>query len=390
MNRLKQCILAGLVSCFLAVPCLSLADDVTLAKGDGQGALALQTYGESELLQAVRAKDYEKALQIVNGQIAEHPDDADAYDRRSTIYSLLGRNDEALADCDKAISLEPGTAFHYFNRGAIYEQRKEYPLAVNDYTKALALSQKGDPLQGLMYFNRARAYTAIESYDKALDDVKQGEKLAPAFPQNYILESLIYDKKGDKKMADLSRRIGVMYEFMHRGDYFLAGSVAEEAGLYDQALALLNEAVKRHPDDSRVYSERGLVYAQTGQDELAIADLTKALALKETAMDYNNRGECYRHLKRFDLAKKDYDQSVRLTTDDSDKLAVYDSLGQLAMDQGDYPRAVQYLTQALAVKPYEDGYKLRSQVWRKLGDTKKADQDEAAAQEMEQRQLLGS
>ncbi|WP_303149939.1 tetratricopeptide repeat protein [uncultured Megasphaera sp.] len=362
MNRLKQCILAGLVSCFLAVPCLSLADDVTLAKGDGQGALALQTYGESELLQAVRAKDYEKALQIVNGQIAEHPDDADAYDRRSTIYSLLGRNDEALADCDKAISLEPGTAFHYFNRGAIYEQRKEYPLAVNDYTKALALSQKGDPLQGLMYFNRARAYTAIESYDKALDDVKQGEKLAPAFPQNYILESLIYDKKGDKKMADLSRRIGVMYEFMHRGDYFLAGSVAEEAGLYDQ----------------------------TGQDELAIADLTKALALKETAMDYNNRGECYRHLKRFDLAKKDYDQSVRLATDDSDKLAVYDSLGQLAMDQGDYPRAAQYLTQALAVKPYEDGYKLRSQVWRKLGDTKKADQDEAAAQEMEQRQLLGS
>ena len=48
-----------------------------------------------------------------------------------------------------------------------------------------------------MYFNRARAYTAIESYDKALDDVKQGEKLAPAFPQNYILESLIYDNKGD-------------------------------------------------------------------------------------------------------------------------------------------------------------------------------------------------
>lgn len=68
MNRLKQCLLAGLISCFLAVPCLSLADDVTLVKGDGQGAIALQTHGESELLQAVRAKDYEKALQIVNGQ----------------------------------------------------------------------------------------------------------------------------------------------------------------------------------------------------------------------------------------------------------------------------------------------------------------------------------
>jgi len=127
-----------------------------------------------------------------------------------------------------------------------------------------------------------------------------------------------------------------------------------------------------------------------GQDELAIADLTRALALKETAMDYNNRGECYRHLKQFDLAKRDYDQSIRLATDDDDKLAVYDSLGQLAIDQGDYRRAAQYLSQALAIKPYEDGYRLRSQVWRKLGDTKRADQDEAAAQEIEQRELLGS
>ena len=390
MRRWKECILAGLISCFLAVPCLSLANDEKIPEGAGGGAIALQTDGKSDLLQAVRAKDYDKALQIVNGQIEAHPGDADAYDRRSAIYALLGRYDQALADCDKAISLEPGAAFHYFNRGAIYEQRKEYQLAVNDYTKALSLSQNGDHLQGLMYFNRARAYTAIEAYDKALADLKQGEKLAPAFPQNYFLESLVYEKKGDKKLADRSRHVGVMYELMHRGDYFLAGSVAEEAGFYDQSLALLQEAVKRHPDDSRVYSERGLVYAKMGQDELAIADLTRALALKETAMDYNNRGECYRHLKQFDLAKRDYDQSIRLATDDDDKLAVYDSLGQLAIDQGDYRRAAQYLSQALAIKPYEDGYRLRSQVWRKLGDTKRADQDEAAAQEIEQRELLGS
>ena len=390
MRRWKECILAGLISCFLAVPCLSLANDEKIPEGAGGGAIALQTDGKSDLLQAVRAKDYDKALQIVNGQIEAHPGDADAYDRRSAIYALLGRYDQALADCDKAISLEPGAAFHYFNRGAIYEQRKEYQLAVNDYTKALSLSQNGDHLQGLMYFNRARAYTAIEAYDKALADLKQGEKLAPAFPHNYFLASLVYEKKGDKKLADRSRHVGVMYELMHRGDYFLAGSVAEEAGFYDQSLALLQEAVKRHPDDSRVYSERGLVYAKMGQDELAIADLTRALTLKETAMDYNNRGECYRHLKQFDLAKRDYDQSIRLATDDDDKLAVYDSLGQLAIDQGDYRRAAQYLSQALAIKPYEDGYRLRSQVWRKLGDTKRADQDEAAAQEIEQRELLGS
>ena len=102
--------LSRLISCFLAVPCLSLANDEKIPEGAGGGAIALQTDGKSDLLQAVRAKDYDKALQIVNGQIEAHPGDADAYDRRSAIYALLGRYDQALADCDKAISLEPGAA----------------------------------------------------------------------------------------------------------------------------------------------------------------------------------------------------------------------------------------------------------------------------------------
>ena len=59
------------------------------------------------------------------------------------------------------------------------------------------------------------------------------------------------------------------------------------------------------------------------------------------------------------------------------------------MDQGDYRTAANYVTKALEVEPYEDGYRLRAKIWRHLGELKKADQDEAAAQEIEQRQLLG-
>ena len=388
MNRLKQCLFAGLASCLLALPCVSLAEGSTQPPA-ADVTMTIKASGESELLQAVQAKDYEKALQIVNAQIEKNPNNANAYDHRSTVYWFLGRSDEALADCDKAISLEPDKAFHYLNRGSIYEQRKEYQMAVNVYTKALGLTKDDNPLEGLMYFNRARAYTQLDDYDKALADIKQGETLAPAFPQNYFLEGLIHEKKGEMKQAKESRKIGVMYELVHRGDYYLAGAVAEEAGLNDQALALLNEAAKRSPDSSDVYSERGLVYANLSRPREAIIDLTKALSLKETAMDYNNRGECYRALKQFDLARKDYDKAVSLAQSNNDKQAVYDSLGQLAMDQGDYRTAANYVTKALEVEPYEDGYRLRAKIWRHLGELKKADQDEAAAQEIEQRQLLG-
>ena len=70
----------------------------------------------------------------------------------------------------------------YLNRGSVYEQRQDYKLAVKDYTQALTLVKPGEFYQVLGYFNRARAYTKMEAYDQALEDIRQGEKkLMPYF-----------------------------------------------------------------------------------------------------------------------------------------------------------------------------------------------------------------
>ena len=151
MNRLKQCILAGLVSCFLAVPCLSLADDVTLAKGDGQGPLLCRPTGKVNSCRLSAPRIMRKPFRSSTARLQNIPMMPMLTTAAARFTASSDGTTKPWPIRDKAISLEPGTAFHYFNRGAIYEQRKEYPLAVNDYTKALALSQKGDPLQGLMY-----------------------------------------------------------------------------------------------------------------------------------------------------------------------------------------------------------------------------------------------
>lgn len=343
---------------------------------------------DSGLSQAVQNKNYEQALDIVNRQIEADSDNADLYARRGLIYLMMGSSDEALADSDKAISLSPEKPSLYLNRGSVYEQRQDYKLAVKDYTQALTLAKPGEFYQVLGYFNRARAYTKTESYDQALEDIRQGEKLMPYFPKNYFLESLIYQKQGKKQLAKRRMDIGTMYELMYQGHYFLAGVMAEQSDLNEMALNLLHKAVEQEPGNRDVYSVRGLVYAKLSQPEKGIADLTKALSIKESAMDYNNRGECYRYLKQYNKARKDYASALRLASTDSDYHAVYDSMGQLAFDQGDYKRAVEYLTKALSIAPYEDGYKTRSQAFRKLGDNQKADQDEASIQELTQRELL--
>lgn len=394
MNGLKRCVLAGMASCLLMMPGFSLAEgapgsDVTTQAAAAEATSALpEANQDSGVSRAVQNKDYEQALQIVNRRIEDNPNNADLYARRGLIYLMMDRTDESLADNDKAVSLEPDNASLYLNRGTVYEKRRDYKLAIKDYTQALTLSKPGEPYQVMAYFNRARTYTKSDSYDLALADIRQGEKIMPYFSQNYFLESQIYQKQGKKQLAKQRMDIGTAYELMHQGHYLLASVTVGKIGMNEMALNLVNKAVEQDPGNWEVYSVRGLIYANLLQHEKGIADLTKSLSMHETSIDYNNRGECYRHLKQYNKARKDYANALRLAETDADYHAVYDSIGQLALDQGDYKKAVEYLTKSIAIEPYAEGYKLRSQAFRKLGDNQKADQDEVSAQELMQRDLL--
>lgn len=140
MNGLKRCVLAGMASCLLMMPGFSLAEgapgsDVTTQAAAAEATSALpEANQDSGVSQAVQNKDYEQALQIVNRRIEDNPNNADLYARRGLIYLMMDRTDESLADNDKAVSLEPDNASLYLNRGTVYEKRRDYKLAIKDYT----------------------------------------------------------------------------------------------------------------------------------------------------------------------------------------------------------------------------------------------------------------
>jgi tetratricopeptide (TPR) repeat protein len=62
------------------------------------------------LAQAVKAStagDNETALKILDGLIEVHPDFMEAWNRRATVYYLIGRYQESLADIDEVLKREP-------------------------------------------------------------------------------------------------------------------------------------------------------------------------------------------------------------------------------------------------------------------------------------------
>jgi tetratricopeptide (TPR) repeat protein len=74
-------------------------------------------------------------LEILNRQILENAEDAQAYANRGYVLALLGRKDEARADVKKSVELRDKAPMHnraghaYFNLGDYMDAVREVELA---------------------------------------------------------------------------------------------------------------------------------------------------------------------------------------------------------------------------------------------------------------------
>src|SRR5262245_28235004 len=110
-------------------------------------------------------KDFDRALADFDAAIRNNPKLAAAYYYRGAIQ--MGRDPKhALADINKAISLNPRDPDYFRERSSLYAKRKEYPRAIADLTTAIGLAKK--PTRE--YFLRGAAYEDIGQRDKAIAD----------------------------------------------------------------------------------------------------------------------------------------------------------------------------------------------------------------------------
>ena len=80
--------------------------------------------------------------------VQRNPNDPQAYNMRGSVLGQAGRNDEALADFNKAISLDPNFGQAYANRGLIQRKTGKLDQALADYGKALELDPSAAFMQG--------------------------------------------------------------------------------------------------------------------------------------------------------------------------------------------------------------------------------------------------
>ena len=88
----------------------------------------------------------DQALADLNKAISLNPKLADAYSRHGTVYYFKHKLDRAITDFDKAIALNPKLANAYESRGMVFDDKGDNVRAISDCDKALTLYGKDEAL----------------------------------------------------------------------------------------------------------------------------------------------------------------------------------------------------------------------------------------------------
>ncbi len=135
--------------------------------------------------------DYDKALEL-------NPDYVAAHNNRGAILSHLRRYEAAVASCDIAIRLRPDAIEPYNNRGVALHELGRYEDALASYDQALAL--KPDAAEVLR--NRGATLQQLARFDDALVSCDRAIALKPGYVEAYQIKGLCLVSKGNMPEAE--------------------------------------------------------------------------------------------------------------------------------------------------------------------------------------------
>jgi tetratricopeptide (TPR) repeat protein len=326
------------VGCALSAPAdAQLAQQVDWCNGDDHATPDQVIRGCTALIQSNRFSGRDLAVAYTNrGSAYDDKRDEDqaiadhdsairidpkldlAFNNRANAYGRKGEIDHAIADYDQAIKLNPKFAAAYNNRGTTYrDDKRDAVRAIADYDRAIRINPKFADA----YNNRGIAYDNIGDHDRALADYTTAIRHDAKFALAYNNRGLDHRDKGDYDAAIADFNTAIEIDFQYANAYRNRGHAYVKKGKYDRAIADFNAALTIKPNDAESFSGRGLAYQKTGDYGRAIADFDKVITTDPRDMAaLSNRG--YAHFYRGDFA----DAAADLSQVEGRDLAAYPSL----------------------------------------------------------------
>ena len=134
------------------------------------------TNAESDLNQAVQVDPDNWAVWFCRAQVRARSVEIRRAEHREVGYQSV------LRDFTRAIDLEPGFAYAYYNRGTIYAMANDMPAALVDLDKAIQL----DETLAEAWYNRGLVLVLMNRMDEAFRDLSRAGELGIYSAYNII------------------------------------------------------------------------------------------------------------------------------------------------------------------------------------------------------------
>jgi tetratricopeptide (TPR) repeat protein len=144
-----------------------------------------QAYGNRGTTLALQGR-YQEALADLDEAVRLNPNDADSFHARGRVHGELGDWDGAIAEFDAALRADPRHVDALISRGSARQLQGRVDLALADFSEAV----KVDPNNPDAYSSRGALYLATSRFPEARADLDQAIKLDPDFGTAYLNRGL--------------------------------------------------------------------------------------------------------------------------------------------------------------------------------------------------------
>ncbi|KAJ1607326.1 putative stress-induced protein sti1-like protein [Cryptosporidium canis] len=215
--------------------------------------------------------------------------------------------DDALIQYDLAIERDPNDISFLTNKGAVYLEMGKYELCLEVCQKALdkRFEVKADFVKVAKAYNRmASCYIkmnelqkAKEMYEKSLLEDNNRHTRTSLKELERLIEKSEREAYIDPEIAEKHR---------------VAGNDLFKQKNYPAAKKEYDEAIRRNPSDSRLYSNRAACYMQLLEYPSALIDVQKALDIDpKFTKAWSRKGNIHFFLKEYHKALQAYQEGLK-------------------------------------------------------------------------------
>jgi tetratricopeptide (TPR) repeat protein len=293
----------------------------------------------------------------------------------------LENNSSAIAECTRALELDPGYAAAYALLGRAYwanYQMTKDPQLISKMGDACAHSLKLAPSSAGANICLGMLEAGTGHYGRAASHFQLGLDTDPTSDFAYGQLGNAYEHLGRLELAEQTYQKAIRVHPENAQDYTRLGGLYNREAHYAAAAAQFEHAVKLAPDDAGDWLRLGGTYLHAGLYPKAENALQRAISLEPSYETYSNLGMAYFLERKFPDAIAAFEQSRALG---GRQIIAYGNLGRAYYW---YPptrnkakavliEAIKFADDDLRVNPNDaDAHTLVAEYYAMLGDKREA------------------